>query len=231
MLLILTDTEYPTHLIQKLKDYGLDHCATALLKDIAKFQPTDHIKMVVYYGKKLILGDHSSDAINHLRHLPLLWFPGRILISKNNWVRSFETGMDLVPGNLENLEVLLAKIRQVLNPDNDQKSLLNTDNFLSRIHQYLEQHHLDKDFSIEKMGLDLGMSRTNFYSKVKNHFGISPSRLVMRFRLTKAEKLLQTHRSNISEVAYRSGFSSTAYFSKCFKDFFGKRPSDFVIVY
>ena len=100
-------------------------------------------------------------------------------------------------------------------------------NFVELVRQYLTDHLLDKDFSIEKLGIDLGMSRTNFFSRMKQATGMSPSRFVMTFRLRKAAALLLKNAQNISDIAYQVGFSSTAYFSKCFKVEFGKKPSEY----
>ncbi len=101
------------------------------------------------------------------------------------------------------------------------------DNFVELVQQYLSDHLLDKDFGIEKLGKDLGMSRTNFFSRIKQATDMSPSRFVMKFRLEKAATLLWKNGQSISDIAYQVGFSSTAYFSKCFKMEFGKKPSEY----
>jgi len=41
-------------------------------------------------------------------------------------------------------------------------------------------------------------------------------------------ELLDKRRFSVSEVAYQTGFSSPAYFSKCFKDVFNMTPSEYM---
>jgi AraC-like DNA-binding protein len=33
----------------------------------------------------------------------------------------------------------------------------------------------------------------------------------------------------ISEIAYQTGFSSASYFTRCFKDQYGKAPSEYLV--
>jgi len=47
--------------------------------------------------------------------------------------------------------------------------------------------------------------------------------------LKMAIKLLETGQYNMSEIAFSVGFSSPGYFAKCFKDQYGKSPSEFVV--
>ena len=58
--------------------------------------------------------------------------------------------------------------------------------------------------------------------------GKSPNIFLRDYRLDKAVVLLEKGNGNISEVAYQTGFSSPAYFSKCFHKKFGIRPSNIV---
>jgi len=45
-------------------------------------------------------------------------------------------------------------------------------------------------------------------------------------RLAKAKQLIENQRGTISEISYQVGFSSPAYFSRCFKEEFGYTPSE-----
>jgi transcriptional regulator GlxA family with amidase domain len=45
-------------------------------------------------------------------------------------------------------------------------------------------------------------------------------------RLKKASELLATTQLTVSEVAYRTGFTSPSYFAKCYKTEFGISPTD-----
>jgi AraC-like DNA-binding protein len=39
---------------------------------------------------------------------------------------------------------------------------------------------------------------------------------------------METHQYTISEIAYQTGFNSASYFTKCFKDQYGKAPSEYM---
>ncbi|MDE5807818.1 MAG: AraC family transcriptional regulator [Muribaculaceae bacterium] len=70
------------------------------------------------------------------------------------------------------------------------------------------------------------MGRTQFYSKIKALTNYSPVELLRRLRLQRGRELLTTTEKSISEIAYEVGFSTPAYFTKCFRDAFGKAPSE-----
>ena len=75
------------------------------------------------------------------------------------------------------------------------------------------------------MALELGMSRTSLFSKLKTLLGQSPQAFLMGYRLNRAKELLKEGDLNVSEVAYRVGFSTLTGFSRSFKNKFGIPPS------
>jgi AraC-like DNA-binding protein len=95
------------------------------------------------------------------------------------------------------------------------------------LYDYLEKNNLEEDFSILKMGTDLGKLRTKFFLEVKSLTGHNPSQMVMHYRLDKAKTQL-TNSNSIADVAYNVGFDSAAYFSKCFKDVFKMSPTQYI---
>ena len=58
--------------------------------------------------------------------------------------------------------------------------------------------------------------------------GKSPNGFIKEYRLYKALQLLNRRTSNISEIAYQTGFSSPTYFSKCFHETYGILPSLYI---
>ena len=69
------------------------------------------------------------------------------------------------------------------------------------------------------------------FKKLKETMNISPSNLIRSIRLKQAAYLLINNKVNISEVAYKVGFSTHSYFSNSFHDFFGMTPKEFVATY
>ena len=72
------------------------------------------------------------------------------------------------------------------------------------------------------------MSRSQIHRKLKALTGRSPSQYLRLVRLSKAKTMIEEQRGTVSEIAYSVGFSSPAYFSRCFKTEFGYPPSDLV---
>lgn len=83
------------------------------------------------------------------------------------------------------------------------------------------------ELSIEEIASQLGMSRVQFYRKLKALTNYSPADLLRLFRLRKAKEILMADdETTVAEVAYKVGFSSPSYFAKCFKEQFGELPSE-----
>ena len=71
------------------------------------------------------------------------------------------------------------------------------------------------------------MGRSTLFRKVQALTGESPPQFILSYRLERAAQLLKDNFGNVTEVAFEVGFSSPAYFSKCFKEKFHQSPSSF----
>ena len=101
--------------------------------------------------------------------------------------------------------------------------------FLNKIQKIVNEHISEEDFSIEELGSEVGMSRSQVLRKIKALTGKSPSIYVRSIRLLKAKVMIENGDGNISEIAYSVGFSSPVYFSKCFKEEFGYPPKNLIL--
>ncbi len=99
--------------------------------------------------------------------------------------------------------------------------------FLTTISDFLYQHISDYNFKIEDLLVELGMSRSKFYRKLKSLTDLSPKDYIRKLRLDYATKILIKADFSVAEVAYKVGFSDVKYFSKIFKKEFGITPSEF----
>ncbi|MEL6673898.1 MAG: ATP-binding protein, partial [Bacteroidota bacterium] len=99
--------------------------------------------------------------------------------------------------------------------------------FLRKVMKVIETYLSEEDFTIEDMGREVGMSRVHLHRKLKALTDQSPSVFLRSLRLKRASQLLKEGAGTASEIAYMVGFSSPAYFSKCFKDEFGQSPGEF----
>jgi len=105
------------------------------------------------------------------------------------------------------------------------------DKLVKRVIDYIREHLEDSDLSVEELSKEVGFSRVHLNRKLKEILGMSPSNLIKSIRLKQAAYLLVNNKVNISEVAYKVGFSSHSYFSYNFHDFFGMSPKEFIIYY
>ncbi|MDX5438069.1 MAG: response regulator, partial [Pontibacter sp.] len=100
--------------------------------------------------------------------------------------------------------------------------------FMEQAMKVIELHLADSNFSPEVLAEELGMSRSQLYRKLKGLTGLSVSIFIRNTRLRQAAKLLQQKELTVAEVAYTTGFSDPAYFTKCFKEQYAKTPTDFM---
>lgn len=100
------------------------------------------------------------------------------------------------------------------------------DVFRDNLMDYLENNYENSEIGVDEISFALGLSRVHLYRKIKSNFGLSPTDLLRKFRLRKAALLLKKEAGlSVSEIAYMTGFSSPAYFTRCFKDMFGVPPT------
>ncbi len=100
--------------------------------------------------------------------------------------------------------------------------------FLEKIIRHIDENISKEDLSVETLSAFLLMSRGHVWRKVKALTGQTVTEFIRTIRLKKSIKLIEEGQLNISEIAYRVGFASPAYFTKCFREHFGKSPSWFL---
>ena len=101
------------------------------------------------------------------------------------------------------------------------------ENFLAMLVETIEQKWNKKEFNIDSLVKQFGVSRAQLYRKITDLTGHSPNNFIREIRLKNALKLIETQKGNISEIAYESGFNNPSYFSKCFQKKFGVLPSEY----
>lgn len=96
--------------------------------------------------------------------------------------------------------------------------------FVRNFKEFIDKNIGDANLSMDLLGDELGMSRSQLYRKVKALLGTNPSDIIKDARMNKAKILLSSTDASINDIAYSIGFSSPAYFTKCYKDYFGELP-------
>lgn len=105
------------------------------------------------------------------------------------------------------------------------------DKLFAKINETIKKHLDDSEFGVQQLSEEVGISRVHLNRKMKERYGISPNVFIKSFRLKQAAYLLVHNKINVSEIAYKVGFSSHSYFSSSFHDYFSMSPSEFITFY
>ncbi len=125
---------------------------------------------------------------------------------------------DLYEGENQNISIPENKAIRVLS---------STDvDFMTHLMAYTESAWSQTTTNVNDFEESLGFSKSKLYRTMMHLVGKPPNIFLREYRLNKALGLLEKQRSNISEIAYQTGFSSPAYFSKCFHKKYGILPSN-----
>ena len=100
------------------------------------------------------------------------------------------------------------------------------DEFYNRFLEIFKAEMGHSDLNVDKIASMLGLERSQFYRKIKALTNYAPVELIRRLRLQHGRVLLTTTNKTISEIAYETGFSTPAYFTKCYRDAYGETPSE-----
>ena len=171
-------------------------------------------------------------------HIPVVLLTARSLSEQRK--EGYDTGADSYITKPFSGQVLLSRIENLLRSrimlrsvfagdkrETEEEAKLNEADktFVGRLRTAIQEHLGDSDFSVERLGEEIGLSRVQLYRKVKALTGQTPVELLRKARLTKARQLLEKTEKSVSEIAYEVGFTSPSYFNKCFKDEFDINPS------
>lgn len=108
------------------------------------------------------------------------------------------------------------------------ESLGTTDidsDFYRRFLDILMKEIGNQDLNVDMIASKLGLERSQFYRKIKSLTNYAPVELIRRLRLQRGRELLLTTDRTVAEIAYETGFSTPAYFTKCYRDAYGETPS------
>ena len=124
---------------------------------------------------------------------------------------------------------LKTKYSRIITLEPTQTQITSPDEkFLKRLMEIIEHHMADPEFSVPKLVEELGMSRPVLFRKLKALTDMSVIDLINTTRLKKASTLLKQKKMTIAEVSYAVGFTDAKYFSKSFRNQYGKTPSEYM---
>lgn len=205
-------SEYPDMIISDLMMPGID--GIELCRRIKNNIKTSHIPFI-------LLTARSSDDIR---------------------MGGYEAGADSYISKPFNLDMLLIRIRQLLEQQDKRKELFNKtivispssitttsldEDLVKRALICVENNINNPEYSIEDLGHDVGLSKTHLNRKLQSITNLTPLQFIRSVRLKRAAQLLQSSQYNINEVADMVGFNTLKYFNKYFKDEFHMTPTQY----
>jgi TolB-like protein/AraC-like DNA-binding protein/Tfp pilus assembly protein PilF len=98
--------------------------------------------------------------------------------------------------------------------------------FLQKLRRIVEKNLEDENFGVQDLAHEVGMSRSQIHRKLRELSNQSTTQFIREIRLEHAMELLRDQVGTVSEIAYRVGFSSPTYFSKCFHEYYGFPPGE-----
>lgn len=175
-------------------------------------------------------------------HIPVVLLTART--ADDIKISSYEVGADSYIAKPFNFDVLLVRIRKLIEQQESRKrefrrnirvspseiTITSLDEqLMQKALEQIERNIDNPEYSVEALSRDLAMSRMNLYRKLQSITGHTPTEFIKTIRLKRAAQLLQGSQLTMVEVADRVGFSSSSYFTKCFKEQFGVLPTQYAI--
>jgi len=173
-------------------------------------------------------------------HIPIILLTARA--AEKDILNGYETGVDDYITKPFNTGILLARIRNIFRLCSQRRAKRRNqmrqepaeitvssmdEAFLKEVDQCIEENLSDFDFSVEVLAEKLLMGRSTLYRKILALTGEDPTHYIRSFRLNKAAQMLKRQNCSIIDVAFDVGFTSSSYFTRCFKEMFHCLPSDF----
>ncbi len=171
-------------------------------------------------------------------HIPVILLTARSLTEQRT--EGYDCGADsyitkpfsgsMLLARIDNLLRSRVMLRSIFSGDSqkeeEEKQSLGTQDqsFVGRLRDIIQRNMGDSDFSVERLGAEIGLSRVQLYRKVKALTGQTPVEILRKARLEKARLMIEKTNLSISEIAYEVGFTAPSYFNKCYKDEFGVSP-------
>ena len=178
-----------------------------------------------------------------ISHIPVLIISARGSVQSK--IQAMQAGADLYIEKPFDLQYLVSSIENIL----DRRVLLRNaleqgvsgmavdmfglprkdEEFLEKFSSIIRENLGNAELSNEFLAEQMNMSQSTLVRKIRKLLNTSPNNHVRSMRIAAAAEMLKnSHGNNISEICYSVGFSNLSYFTKCFKEKYGKTPTEIV---
>jgi signal transduction histidine kinase/ligand-binding sensor domain-containing protein/DNA-binding NarL/FixJ family response regulator len=209
----LIDMNLPDLIISDVMMPEMD--GIALLKKIKEDLITCHIPVILLSAKSEV--QYQIEGLEHgADHYVPKPFDVNLLIAKVN-------------GIIQNRNKIKERIKNNLPFDLSKENFHPMDvKLLGNIKQIVAENYNNPDFDSNLFSKKTYINRSQFFKKMKALTNQTPTEYIREYRMSKAVEFMVKEKIPVSEVHYKVGISSRSYFTKCFKEFYGKSPSEFL---
>lgn len=174
-------------------------------------------------------------------HIPVILLTARA--AREDKLEGLKTGADAYLSKPFDLEEIFVRIENLNQQRKDLKerylkeALFGIDRITShpsekehieKFTQIINQNIENADYTVDNFALDIGLSRSQLFLKIKAWTNQTPQEFIRLCRLKKAAELLKDKSQNVTEVAFAVGFKDVSHFTRSFKKQFGKTPKKFI---
>lgn len=137
--------------------------------------------------------------------------------------------LSVLQNQMRNREYIKSRYRGnqfILSPQ--EATFSNADEqFMIKLNEMIDQNLSQPDLDVKFLTVQMAMSRTSLYNKIKELTGMGANDYINRRRIDKAIILLIQSDMSITEISEQVGFTYQRYFSTLFKEMKGMTPSQF----
>lgn len=174
-------------------------------------------------------------------HIPFILLTAKAMVEDQ--IAGIATGADVYITKPFSIRFLIAHVHQIIESRQKLYSRFSQDvyllpgkvasneidrAFLQKAIDYIIENIQDPQLGVDSIAELFNLSRMQVYRKVKALSGKSVVEFIRMVRMKQALKLMDTHKYTLSEIAYQTGFSSSSYFTRVFKEEYGKTPSEYL---
>lgn len=163
-----------------------------------------------------------SNILDEIRKNKFIELP-EDLISKMSILGNFRE-LESINEVIEDFESL---IHQIVVSLEDKRNSRHTD-LLQRVSQLIEENYSDPSCCLDSIAEAVNLSSAYVGKLYKRYTLKSVSESINELRMNEAKRLLQNcRRMTVADIAERTGFSSSSYFSKAFRKENGMTPNEY----
>lgn len=149
------------------------------------------------------------------------------LVDNRKRIKDLWTSSSPLPSHPNDVNIKVEEAAKAPRPAVATAAVSDAENeFYARFLEIVRAEMGDPELNVDTLAARMGLGRSQFYRKIKALTNYSPVELMRSLRLKHARELLTTTSRSVSEIAYEVGFSTPAYFTRCYREAFGETPSD-----